>query len=231
MSVLYHHVHERVIPTADFTVARSKNMIDSKNIIANFQHYCNVMHLPLHAKLPDGNQVVIDRMTDSQITDMYQLINNAASTGNGFGVDEYPTEKDFRNEIKDGHNFAVCSKDCGKMIAAFSLINSKFYRGADLTFADPIVIVRRSERGKGIGEFIFKHIVLFSKLLGYLGIYTDTFSNNIAMMKIIENSPGFQLVGHLPVGGKMPDGSVVSTNVYFKDLRDAEDTAFWTSGE
>ncbi|CAG5128573.1 unnamed protein product [Candidula unifasciata] len=205
--------------------------MDNKDNLANLEHYCNSMHLPLQATLPDGNPVVIDTMTDSQITDMYEMITSAALSGHGYVTDEYPTEKDFRTEIKDGHNFIVCGKDCGKMIAAFSLINSKFYRGSDLTFADPIIIVKRSERGKGIGEFIFGHVVLFSKLLGYSGIYTDTFSNNIAMTKIIERSPGFQHVGHLPIGGKLSDGSFVSANIYFKDLRDPGETSFWTSGE
>lgn len=183
----------------------------------------DAMHLPMTTTLPDGTEVVIDVMTDSQMTDMYELISSAAMTGDGFGVNEFPTEKHFRMEVKDGHHFAVCNKDHGKMIAAFSLINSKYYRGTDLAFGDPIIVVNRSERGKGIGDFIMRHIVLFSKRLGYLGIYIDTFTNNVPMTKIIEHTPGFQFVAHLPVGGKLPDGSIIGTNVYFKDLRNSDE--------
>uniref|UniRef100_A0A0B6ZKP1 N-acetyltransferase domain-containing protein n=1 Tax=Arion vulgaris TaxID=1028688 RepID=A0A0B6ZKP1_9EUPU len=207
-------------------------LIDTIGKLTNLKHFDNVMHLPLHCTLPNGSQVVIDSMSDSHITDMYELISMAAINGTGYGVDEYPTEKDFRNEIKDGHNFFVYNKGCGKMIAAFSLINSMYYRGTDCTFADPIIIVKKSQRGKGIGEFIFRHIVIFSKRLGYMGIYIDTFSNNVAMTKIIERSPGFQRVGYLPVGGKMPDGTIVGTNLYFKDLTNSsEESVSWALQE
>lgn len=197
--------------------------VERNSSSANHKPCCYAMHLPIHATLPDGTHVTIDAMTDPQISDMYDLIISAAMSGNGFGVDEYPKEKDFRNEIKGGHNFIVCRKDCGKMVAAFSLIISKFYRGTDIKVVDPIIVVRRSERGRGIGELIFRHVVLFSKRLGFSGIYTDTFSNNVAMTKIIERAPGFQRVGHFPMGGKMPDGTLVGANLYFKDLRNASD--------
>ncbi|GFS11926.1 hypothetical protein ElyMa_006684300 [Elysia marginata] len=212
------------------------------------------MHLPLHTSLPDGSPVTLDAATERQISDMYFLIQAAAMLGQGYGVDEYPTEDDFRQEIKGGHTFVVMRRGeelenddldeeededdegdgeereegierrenastSGHLIAAFSLATSKFYRGNDVKVADPIIIVRREERGKGIGEFVFRHAVQFSRRLGFAGVYTDTFSNNTAMMRIIERSPGFKLVGFLPLGGKMPDGTIVGANIYFKDLR------------
>ncbi|KAK3767972.1 hypothetical protein RRG08_059691 [Elysia crispata] len=213
---------------------------------------CPVMHLPVHTNLPDGCPVIVDRATEHHISQMYRLIQAAAMLGEGYGVDEYPTEDDFRDEIRGGHTFVVmvrgddlelddledeedeevdddeevegidrreeeCSR--GRLIAAFSLATSKFYRGNDVKVADPILIVRREERRKGIGEFLFRHAVMFSRRLGFAGVYTDTFSNNTAMIRIIERSPGFKMVGYLPLGGKMPDGTIVGANIYFKDLR------------
>lgn len=179
----------------------------------------DMMHLPMHVALPDGRHVTIDTMTDSQMSNMYKLIVAAAINGHGFGVDEYPTEKDFRREVDGYPSFVLCGKECGKLIAAFSLVDSKFYRGTENKVVDPIIIVKKSERGKGIGDFIFRQVVHFSKRLGFTGIYTDTFNNNHAMMKIIERYPGFQRVGHFPMSGKMPDGTLVGANLYFKDLR------------
>ena len=177
------------------------------------------MHLPLHATLPDGGHVTVEVASEAQVAHMYCLIAEAAAEGSGYGVDEYPSEEHFREEIRGGHTFAVRYTDSSPLIGAFALANSRFYRGTDIRVADPIVIVRRSDRRRGLGKFLFKTAVQFSKRLGYSGVYTDTFVNNLAMVKIIERSPGFQRVGHLPLGGKMPDGSVVGTYVYFKDLR------------
>ncbi|RUS73354.1 hypothetical protein EGW08_018889, partial [Elysia chlorotica] len=174
--------------------------------------------LPLHTTLPDGGSVTVDTATESQISQMYELIHAAAMLGEGYGVDEYQTEEEFREEIRGGHTFRrVENGSRGRLIAAFSLATSKFYRGNDV--ADPILIVRREERRKGIGEFLFRNAVLFSRRLGFAGVYTDTFSNNTAMIRIIERSPGFKMVGYLPLGGKMPDGATVGANIYFKDLR------------
>ncbi|GFO12059.1 hypothetical protein PoB_003856400 [Plakobranchus ocellatus] len=226
----------------DIVLNSNNNNNNINNSSSNNSDKAN-MHLPLHTSLPDGCEVTVDAATERQISQMYSLIQQAAMVGEGYGVDEYPTESDFRQEIKGGHTFVVTTRnesealgvaeeeeddedvdieedgtddegggsgrqDRRRLIAAFSLATSKFYRGSDVKVADPIVIVRREERRKGIGEFLFRHAVQFSRRLGFVGIYTDTFSNNTAMIRIIERSPGFKMVGFLPLGGKTPDGTL-----------------------
>ena len=179
----------------------------------------DVMQLPHHATLPDGSDVTVDVMTDSQLSEMYALISDAARLGEGYGVDEWPTEAEFRAEIDGGSHFVVHSSVTGLMIGAFSLAVSKYYRGTSVRVADPVIIVPRADRRRGVGEFVFQTVVSFSRRLGYSGIYTDIFENNVAMIKILERYPGMQRVGNLPLAGQMPDGSFVGGIVYFKDLR------------
>ena len=125
------------------------------------------MHLPLHTSLPDGCPVTVDVASEQQVSQMYGLIQAAAILGEGYGVDEYPTEEDFRQEIRGGHTFVVTARGAelsgedleeelpledveeeeeeeeelergdnsctrGRLIAAFSLATSKFYRGNDV---------------------------------------------------------------------------------------------------
>jgi RimJ/RimL family protein N-acetyltransferase len=57
--------------------------------------------------------------------------------------------------------------------------------------ADPFVIVKRSERKQGLGEFTLRKATDFATYLGYMGMYVDTFSSNEAILRIIEKIGGF----------------------------------------
>lgn len=192
---------------------------NSCHLLRDVTYLRDVMRLPLQATVSDNCNIVVDVMRDDQLSSMYEMISQAMRLGEGFGVDEFPSESDFLKEINGGPSFVVLHEETKKIIGGFSLAHSKYYRGTEKKVADPIIIVKKSERRRGIGEFIFKTVVQFATLMDYAGIYTDTFGNNLAMRKIIERKPGFQKVGYLPVGGKMPDGSVVGMFLYYKDLR------------
>uniref|UniRef100_A0A0B6YA10 N-acetyltransferase domain-containing protein n=1 Tax=Arion vulgaris TaxID=1028688 RepID=A0A0B6YA10_9EUPU len=175
------------------------------------------MVVPCCLNMADGRRVLVDTMTESQIHEMYLLVHEAAQTGQGFGADEYENEKEFIEEVSDGFQYAVMDKDSGQMIAAFILAISKYSRGC--LVADPFILVNKSQRGCRLGSLCMNLCVQFAKDLGFMGIYCDTFSNNTAMIKIIENIPGFQKVGCLPMGGVLKDGVLVGTDIYYKDLR------------
>ena len=173
--------------------------------------------IPYSTSLVNGRSVIVDAMSDLQIHEMYQLVQDAAQSGQGFGADEYADEKEFIEDITDGFQFAVMDKNSGEMVAAFILAISKFSRGCQV--ADPFIVVKKNMRGSGLGTFCMKLCVRFAKELGFMGIYCDTFSNNQGMINIIEKIPGFQQVGALPMGGVMKDGRIVGTLIYYKDLR------------
>lgn len=174
--------------------------------------------LPIHASLPDGAHVTVSVVTDPHVTEVYNMIQDAAMNGDGYGVDEFPTEKDFLKEVQheNGKVFRICASDSGKTIAAFVVLDSKYYRGQG-TVADSYVIVKPEERRKGIGEFCMEMILQLARRIGYLGIYADTFNDNIAMRRILERC-GFQRVGALPMSGRMPDGSVKPSVIYYREL-------------
>lgn len=173
--------------------------------------------VPFSTTLVDGRHVLVDAMTDSQLHEAYLLVMDAAQEGQGFGADEYVDEKEFREDIQDGYQFAVMDKETGEMVAAFILAISKYSRGC-LT-ADPFIMVKKDQRGCRLGTFCMDLVVKFAKDLGFMGIYCDTFSNNQAMIRIIEGIPGFKQVGCLPMGGVLKDGGIVGTVIYYKDLR------------
>lgn len=181
------------------------------------RHRCINNILPLSTQLPDGREVVIDYMTSDQLTETYNLIQACAQDGHGFAVDEFPTEDEFRQDIKGGDNFAIMCDKSGEMIAGFILAISKFYRGS-AGAVDPFLVVRKSERKRGIGEFIMNRVIEFAKYLNYQGIYVDTFSNNSALIRIVEKVGGFTKVGCLPLGGLMKNGNVVPSVIYYRDL-------------
>lgn len=145
------------------------------------------------------------------------MIQEAAQHNDGYGIDEFLTEAAFRNEIVGSDCFAITCKSNGEMLAGFILAISKFYRGA-AGVVDPFIIVKRSERNQRLGQFAFQKAVDFSKKLGYMGMYVDTFSNNVAIQRILEKLGGFTKVGMLPLGGRLKNGSFVGSVIYYKDL-------------
>ncbi|ESP03374.1 hypothetical protein LOTGIDRAFT_237686 [Lottia gigantea] len=175
---------------------------------------------PFHTSLPDGRDVIIKSMTDIQLSETFTMIQEAAQQSNGFGIDEYTNENEFREDIKGGYCFAVTIADSNELIASFILAISKFYRGS--TVADPFIIVKSTERRKGIGEFCLQNAVDFASDLGFIGMYIDCFSNNKGMLKIIENTGGFARVGCLPLGGQMKNGTIVGSVIFYRDLRREE---------
>jgi hypothetical protein len=89
--------------------------------------------------------VLHDYMSDRQLTETYCMIQDAAQYGEGYGIDEFGSEAEFRMDIKDSDCFAITCKESGCLLAGFIIAVSKFYRGHS-AMADPFVIVKRSER-------------------------------------------------------------------------------------
>ncbi|XP_069106226.1 uncharacterized protein [Argopecten irradians] len=173
--------------------------------------------LPMVGALQTGRAVIIDYMTDRQLTQTYCMIQEAAQNSEGYGMDEFDSEKDFRREIDGSDCFAIMCKESGDMIAAFIIAVSKFYRGPS-GVADPFVIVKRSERQQRLGEFALRTAIDFSCRLGYVAMYVDTFSNNVAIQRIVEKIGGFSRVGFLPMGGRLNNGEMVGSLIYYRDL-------------
>lgn len=160
---------------------------------------------------------LVDAMTEAQTSETYAMICSAAQQGQGFGVDEYANEAEFRADVDNGYRFAVIDKDSGEMVAAFILAISKYSRGCAV--ADPYILVKDNHRGRGLGRLCMELCVELAARLDFMGMYVDTFSNNTAMLSIIRSIPGLKQVGCLPMGGVMTNGEVVGTVIFYKDLR------------
>ncbi|KAL8625133.1 hypothetical protein ACOMHN_030766 [Nucella lapillus] len=160
---------------------------------------------------------LVDAMTDDQLSATFAMICGAGKRGQGFSVNEYADEAEFRAEVESGYRFAIIDKNDGEMVAAFILAVSKYSRGCPV--ADPFIIVKDDQRGRGLGRLCMELCVKLAARLDFMGMYVDTFSNNTAMLKIITSIPGLSQVGCLPMGGVMTDGEIVSTLIFYKDLR------------
>ena len=178
-----------------------------------------VIILPEIDTLCTGRRVIIDHMTESQLTETYNMIQEAAQYGEGYGIDEFNSEKEFREEIKGSGCFVVKCEETGALLAGVIIVVSRFYRGHG-SIADPFVIVKRSERKQRLGEFAMRKSIDFAKRLGYHGMYVDTFSNNVAIIKIIEKIGGFVQVGCLPIGGRLQDGHIVGSVIFYSNFAD-----------
>ncbi|KAK7478654.1 hypothetical protein BaRGS_00030117 [Batillaria attramentaria] len=197
-------------------IESESNATDNDTHVTSASAAHDVMLLPLHTTLPDGRHVTISDIPDHQLSEVYAMIQQAAYDSDGFGWDEFPTEAHFRCEVNDGKNLQICLQETCKMIAVLLLTPSRFYRGQRV--ADPWLIVHPDERRKRVGEFCFGLGLDYCRRLGYQAAYADTFTNNVAMRRILEKL-GFQRVGLLPMGATLRNGTIVGSVIYYKDLR------------
>ena len=178
--------------------------------------------LPIEAQLRTGRSVIVNYMTERQISETYCMIQEAAQCGEGYGIDEFESEEEFREEIKHSDCFSICCQKTGDFLAGFIIAVSKFYRGHG-AMADPFVIVKRTERKQSLGEFALRTAIDLATFLGYIGMYVDTFTSNKGMIRIIDKIGGFQKVGVLPVGGKLQNGQIVSSVIFIRYLSSSDE--------
>ncbi|KAK6167954.1 hypothetical protein SNE40_021873 [Patella caerulea] len=127
----------RNIPTSISTISLGIQNVDHQP--SNNRKLQQAVRVPFVTTLPDGEEVVIDFMTDGQISETYAMIQEDAENGVGYGINEYPSENAFRLGIKGGFPFAVRKKDSYKLIAGFIIARSSFSRGTEV--ADSLAIV------------------------------------------------------------------------------------------
>lgn len=203
-----------------YRISGYSEMLTDTNV---YDGSCKIAKVPVVAQLQTGRSVVVNYMTERQISETYYMIQEAAQCGEGYGIDEFESEEEFRTEIKDSDCFAISCKESGEFLAGFIIALSKFYRGHD-AMADPFIIVKRTVRKQTLGEFALQTALDFAAHLGYIGMYVDTFTSNKGILRIIEKIGGFQKVGVLPIGGKLQDGQIVSSVIFMKYLVTKDDT-------
>ena len=80
--------------------------------------------LPLTSRLPDGRTVIVDFSSEPHLKETYMRLHACGSSGEGVGLDEFPTEDVFRKEITDGDCFSVVCTETSKLFGKVWLSDS-----------------------------------------------------------------------------------------------------------
>ncbi|XP_046576712.1 uncharacterized protein LOC124284640 isoform X2 [Haliotis rubra] len=171
--------------------------------------------LPLTLTLPDGSDVIIDHLTDAQMTEMYAMIKDAAQHGEGYGMDEYLNEEGFRSEVGSGEKLAVMRRDTGELIAGVG--NSIGHTCRTQVVVEAFLVVKRSERGRKLGYLVLHLSILLARDFGYVGLLLNMVRNNTVMQKLSDYF-GFTRVGELPVSCLLPSGQLEGGLLYYLDV-------------
>ena len=78
--------------------------------------------------------------------------------------------------MTDSFKFAMMDKSSGDMVAF-----SQYSRGCHM--ACPYLVIKKSVRGSHLGNFCTHLGVKFARNIGFMGMYTDIFSDNLAQSK------------------------------------------------
>ena len=78
--------------------------------------------------------------------------------------------------------------------------------------------VKRSSRGKGVGEKLVRHSLKMCRTLGFEGLqFNAVVATNTAAIHLYEKL-GFQWIGTIPGGYRMKDGTFADIRIYFRPV-------------
>ena len=174
-----------------------------------------VILLPAFATLRNGRKVKVQHMTDEMFHETYRILKLASRRRSR--LNEFSSEAEFRKEISESDCYAVLCRESGTLLASFIIGDSKFYRGSEGA-ADPYIIVNPDVKGQHLEEFCLRMAIEICRMKGYMGVYIDTLSTDIAIQDLLVRLGGFQKVGNLPLGGKLASGRVMDSVIYFKSF-------------
>lgn len=78
--------------------------------------------------------------------------------------------------------------------------------------------VKRTARGKGVGEQLVRHSLKMCRALGFEGLqFNAVVATNTAAIHLYEKL-GFQWIGTIPGGYRMKDGTFADIRIYFRPV-------------
>ncbi len=150
------------------------------------------------AKLDDLKKVV---------TIIRQVKKGMAEGGNPQWNSEYPGEKEYREDIRNGELYV---EDSNETIAGFMVVNAVFpkeYETVRWNTCLPACTIHRLAvnpdcRGSGTARRLFEYAENISRQKKVYSIRLDTFSLNTAAQKLFERN-GYKFVGEIFMKGRM----------------------------
>ncbi|CAL1538460.1 unnamed protein product [Lymnaea stagnalis] len=184
------------------------------------------LSFPLEMTLPDGTQVTVRLMSDTEKIWLYSNLNTSIDTG--FGaidfrlVDQFRTsleltgkrEAEFLHYMAPAPKYVLERKSDASAMAYILLGKTRFYRGLKQT--DPVIVTQF--KSLEFDAFCFDLVQSLAKRHGFVGMYVDVFTSNAKLLELIESCEGFQQVAEMP--GRTYDGREVTSKVFYKHLAD-----------
>jgi len=160
-------------------------------------------YFPVSYTSAGGVKVVIDYVSESEITEVYKLYQDAASKGQGYGADEFDGLEGFRKSFaEEGHAFLARDVNTGAILFTFSITSTVYCRSSNPVMADSYMLISPNNRGKSIGLDMVRITLKVMRDLGYKGVVSDTFLSNQAMFRLMHKI-GMNTVAYIPNGAKV----------------------------
>ena len=115
--------------------------------------------------------------------------------------------------------YVACDPTSGEILGAYLLqANTRGGRGAHV--ANATYMVKRSQRGRGVGHLLGAHSLEQARRAGYRGmIFNAVVSVNTAAVTLWQRL-GFARIGTVPNGFRLRDGRYVDTYIMYRSLQD-----------
>lgn len=118
--------------------------------------------------------------------------------------------------VRAGTTHAFVTIDTERVVASTLLIEARFPNGSHRAEIAK-VLVMRSHRRRGVGVALMRAAEARALALGRWLLILDTVSGSAAAS--LYEGLGWQRAGDIPWFATMPDGGLISTTYYWKDLR------------
>lgn len=168
----------------------------------------------------ESEQFILDLAEQSDIDGLFLIFQDVLEQGQTY-PQENVTKEGFKSYFFSHYTFVVRLKakspNKNDTVVAGFYIKPNF-PGRSSHLANYGLLVHKSFRGKGIGNFMVEHCIRLAPLVGFKALYTNlVYATNTASIKTCEKY-GFLQVGRVPNAGLLKGLGYVDAFQFYKDV-------------
>jgi len=160
-------------------------------------------------------KVTLGRMRPEDLGAALEIWNEVVLEGVSFPGDQ-PLSLTEAEEMFAAQTAVVCAKADGRLAGLYILHPNNIGRCSQI--ANASYGVKKEYRGCGIGRRLVRHSLETAKENRFLGLqFNAVVCTNFPAIRLYIDL-GFEIIGTIPNGYRLPDGSYTNTLIFYKSL-------------
>lgn len=163
-----------------------------------------------------NNGFLLEPFKEEDENSLYTIFKEVVESGNGFPYESSSFQEFHRHFFTSNSKVYICRSKTGEIVGGFYIKPN--FSGRCSHIANAAYMIKKSERGQGIGSFLVQASLEIAKRLGFASMqFNMVFSQNGIANKLYEKL-GFTTIGTIPNAIRNPDGSFQDGHILWRAL-------------